>query len=158
MDNFNFLLATRTYNEQNWSKLQVATMEVVKSFQDEYKIGEIDEVNKTIIVKIIKVPFYDGIDIFLECSENNNNISVNYKIDDSNIVDIKKVEAQKLVKELDSNIYSSFSKTLYLTAKNGELKEKRDIQINSGNAIIQFILLAASIGVIFFSIKTCSSI
>lgn len=158
MDNFNFLLATRKYNEQNWSKLQVATMEVVKSFQDDYKIGEIDELNKTIIIKIIKVPFYDGIDIFLECSENNNNISVNYKIDDSNIVDIKKVEAQKLVKELDSNIYSSFSKTLYLTAKNGELKEKRDIQINSGNAIIQFILLAASIGVIFFSIKTCSSI
>jgi hypothetical protein len=154
----NYLLENRTYKNQNWNDLQSALMQIAKSFPDDYKFGAIDENQKSIVIIVTKIPFYEGIDFVIECTESQKDIIVNIKMDDDDVPMIKKEEAKKLGKELASNIYYSFNETLHLTAKDGELKDKREQQLTGGSGIISFILLIISIVIIFYSVNTCSGI
>ncbi|MGX9985880.1 hypothetical protein [Soonwooa purpurea] len=158
MKNCTYQIYSREYKGKNWIDFQKSIIEIVKSFPEEYKLGEIDEINKSVMLTVTKVPFYDGISICIKCEDANSNILVNFFIDDADIPEIMKTEAKNLVIEAAGNIYSSFSGTLHLSAKEGPLKEKREEQLNTGGGIVSFIILIASIIVVFYSMKTCSSI
>lgn len=154
----NFQIEQREFTDKSWKDLQVAVMEVVKSFPEEYMIGDINEDIKSVVVNIVKVPFYDGINVTLKCTELAKNISVDFRINDKDLPEIKKQEAKNLGNELGKNLYYSFSKTLHLSAKEGELKEKREQQLNAGSGIFSLIILIISIVVIFYSVRNCSEI
>ncbi len=150
MEEYNYLIHNIQYHGKSWTEFQAALMEVVKSFPDEYKMGNIDEQQKTIEIKIVKVPFDDGINVRVDCKPVERNISVDFNINDADIPSIKKDEAKNLGEELAGNIYYSFSKTLHLFAKSGPLKEKREQQETMGGGVFSFIILIISIIVIFY--------
>lgn len=146
------------FKTKTWEEFQSAVLDVTKSFPDDFKFGDIDENQKIIDIKYTKPPFDEGLEVFITYQQNDNWILVDFFREENNLPAIKKQEAIDLSEKFGKDIYFSFSDTLHLTAKAGPQKEKRENQETLGGGAMSFIVLIIAIVVIFFGIKSCSSI